>query len=232
MLRDVGRHDEAEAMFKSVIATHPEHGTALTALGHLALQRRERTGALGYFEAAAKVDPNNLWVRCDLANIMRELSRFGESEAMFKTVIERDQEHVGALSGLGHIARQRGELDAAIGYFQAAVKADPNTPDLGCELASVLREASRLDEAEQTLKAVVETRPQHAPALAALGHLARQREDRVGTLRWFEAAMAADPHDVSIRVEFARALRQKGEFARARQIIEKVLDDDPAAAKA
>ena len=73
---------------------------------------------------------------------------------------------------------------------------------------------------------------QHAPALAALGHLARQREDRPATLRWFEAAVAADPHDVSIRVEFARALRQKGEFARARQIIEKVLDDEPGAAKA
>jgi hypothetical protein len=44
--------------------------------------------------------------------------------------------------------------------------------------------------------------------------------------------VAADPHDVSIRVEFARALRQKGEFARARQIIEKVLDDEPGAARA
>jgi len=79
---------------------------------------------------------------------------------------------------------------------------------------------------------VVETHPQHAAALASLGHLARQREDRAGTLRWFEAAVAADPHDVSIRVEFARALRQKGEFARARQIIEKVLDDEPGAARA
>jgi cytochrome c-type biogenesis protein CcmH/NrfG len=60
--------------------------------------------------------------------------------------------------------------------------------------------------------------------------LARQREDRGATLRWFEAAMAAEPEDISVRVEFARALRQQGEFARARQIIEKVLDDEPSAA--
>ena len=232
ILRELGRLDDAEAMLKSVLETHPEHGPALAGLGHLARQRRDRTLALGYFEAAAKADPNNPWVRCDLANILRELSRFGEAEAMFKTVIDGHQEHVGALAGLGHIACQRGELDAAIGYFEAAVKADPQNPDLGCELASVLRESSRLEEAERALNAVVETHPQHAPALAALGHLARQREDRPATLRWFEAAMLADPHDVSIRVECARALRQKGEFARARQILEKVRDDDPGAAKA
>jgi Flp pilus assembly protein TadD len=68
--------------------------------------------------------------------------------------------------------------------------------------------------------------------LTGLGHLARQREDRGGTLHWFEAAMAAEPQDISIRVEFARALRQQGEFTRARQIIENVLDDEPSAAKA
>jgi tetratricopeptide (TPR) repeat protein len=232
LMRGLGRPNEAEAMFKSVIESHPQHCSALTALGHLARQRRDRTGALGYFEAAAKADPGNGEARCDLANILRELSRFGEAEAMFKTVIEEHPQHVGALAGLGHIARQRGELDNAIGYFETAVKADSQNPDMGCELASVLREASRLQEAERTLNAVVEIHPQHAPALAALGHLARQREDRPATLRWFEAAMAADSHDVSIRVECARALRQKGEFARARQIIEKVLDDDSSAAKA
>jgi tetratricopeptide (TPR) repeat protein len=230
MLRELGRHDDAEAMFKSVIETHPEHGSALTGLGHLARQRRDRAGALGYFEAAAKADPRNPWVRCDLANILRELSRFGEAETMLKAVLEDHKEHVGALTGLGHIARQRGELDAALGYFEMAAKAEPKNPDLRCELATVLREASRLDEAERVLKAVIETHPQHAAALTGLGHLARQREDRGATLRWFEAAMAAEPEDISIRVEFARALRQQGEFARARQIIEKVLDDEPSAA--
>jgi tetratricopeptide (TPR) repeat protein len=230
MLRELGRHDDAEAMFKSVIETHPEHGSALTGLGHLARQRRDRAGALGYFEAAAKADPRNPWVRCDLANILRELSRFGEAETMLKAVTDDHKDHVGALTGLGQIARQRGELDAALGYFETAVKAEPKNPDLRCELATVLREASRLDEAERVLKAVIETHPQHAAALTGLGHLARQREDRGATLRWFEAAMAAGPEDISIRVEFARALRQQGEFARARQIIEKVLDDEPTAA--
>jgi tetratricopeptide (TPR) repeat protein/cytoskeletal protein CcmA (bactofilin family) len=232
MLRELARYDEAEMMFKTVLGDHPEHGAALTGLGHLARRRRDRAGALNYFEAAAKADPRNPWVRCDLANILRELSRFGEAETMLKSVIENDQQHVGALTGLGHIARQRGELDAARGYFETALKVEPQNPDLRCELAAVFREASRLDEAENVLKAVIETHPQHAAALTALGQLARQREDRAATLRWFEAAVAAEPDDVSIRVEFARALRQQGEFARARQIIEKVLDDEPSAASA
>ncbi len=232
MLRELARYDEAEMIFKTVLGDHPEHGAALTGLGHLARRRRDRAGALNYFEGAAKADPRNPWVRCDLANILRELSRFGEAETMLKSVIENDKRHVGALTGLGHIARQRGELDAALGYFETALKVEPQNPDLRCELAAVLREASRIDEAERVFKEVIETHPQHATALTALGQLARQREDRGATLRWFEAAVAAEPDDVSIRVEFARALRQQGEFARARQIIEKVLDDEPSAASA
>ncbi len=230
LLRELARHDDAETMFKSVLETHPEHVGALTGLGRLARQRRRRVGALGYFEAAAKADPRNPWVLCDLANILRELSRFGEAEAMLASVIETHKEHVGALTGLGHLARQRGDLAAALAHFETALKAEPQNPDLRCEAATVLRELSRFDEAESMLKTVVETHPQHVAALTGLGHLARQREDRGGTLRWFEAAMAAEPEDLSIRVEFARALRQQGEFTRARQLIEKVLDEEPAAA--
>src|SRR6185437_16347179 len=111
----LARYEEAEAMFKTVLDGHPEHGAALTGLGHLARRRRDRAGALGYFEAAAKADPRNPWVRCDLANILRELSRFGEAETMLKAVIADDKQHVGALTGLGHIARQRGDLDDALG---------------------------------------------------------------------------------------------------------------------
>jgi len=232
MLHEAGRTDEAEAIYKSVLEADPKHVGALSGLGRLAHQRGDRAGALAYFEAALKADSRDTAVRCDLARIMREVFRFGEAEAMYKSVLEIDKEHVDALTGLGHIARQRGELDAAIAYFEAASKGASINPELRCELAATLREASRFDEAERVLRAVVETHPQHVAALTGLGHLARQRADRSATLRWFEAAVAAEPADISIRVEFARALRQHGEFARARQVIEKVLNDEPRAARA
>jgi len=230
VLRELARIDDAETMFKSVLETHPEHVGALTGLGRLARQRRNRVGALGYFEAAAKADPRDPWTLCDLANILRELSRFGEAEAMLISVLETYKEHVGALTGLGHVARPRGARAAPRGPLEAARKSQPQKTGMGGGAATVRRELSRVDDAERMLKTVVETHPQHVAALIGLGHLARQREDRGGTLRWFEAAMAAEPEDLSIRVEFARALRQQGEFARARQLIEKVLDEEPAAA--
>jgi tetratricopeptide (TPR) repeat protein/cytoskeletal protein CcmA (bactofilin family) len=232
MLLEAGRADEAEVIYKSVLESEPKHVDALGGLGRLAHARGDRASALPYFETAVTADPRNPAVRCELAKILREVFRFGEAEAMFKSVLEIDEEHVDALNGLGQIARQRGEFDRAVAYFEAAVKGAPKTPELRCELATTLREASRFDEAERVLEEVVGTHPQHVPALTALGHLARQRGDRKATLRWFEAAAAAKPEDISIRVEFARALRQQGEFARARQIVEKVLSDGPRAATA
>ena len=47
-------------------------------------------------------------------------------------------------------------------------------------MASELRELGRLDEAETLLRQALAIEPQHATALAELGHIARRRGDLCG----------------------------------------------------
>ncbi|HEX4195453.1 MAG TPA: polymer-forming cytoskeletal protein, partial [Stellaceae bacterium] len=88
--RDLSRFDEAETLFKAVVAKSPDHAAALANLGKLARQRGARDEALAYFEAAAKADPQNAWARCDAAALLQELARGDEAEAVYKSVLEAD----------------------------------------------------------------------------------------------------------------------------------------------
>jgi len=198
--RDLSRFDEADSLFKAVIAKSPAHAAALANLGKLARQRGDRAEALSYFEAAAKADPQSAWARCDAAAMLHELGREAEADAIYKSVLEADPKHVGALSGLGHLVKERGEKTAALAHFEAAVAADPGNPWVRCDAASMLRDLGRHDDAEAMFKSVIETHPEHGSALTGLGHLARQRRagqgrsaQSVGALRSREHSARAVP---------------------------------------
>jgi tetratricopeptide (TPR) repeat protein len=72
--------------------------------------------------------------------MLQELARPAEAEAIYRSVLEADPKHVGALSGLGHLTKERGEKTAALSHFEAAVAADPGNPWVRCDAAKLLRE--------------------------------------------------------------------------------------------
>jgi cytoskeletal protein CcmA (bactofilin family) len=82
-----------------------------------------------------------------------------------------------------------------------------------------------LDEAEATFKTVLDRHPDNLGALAGLGHLARRRGDHAEMHKYYAAALALEPMNVTLRVEVARAFKEQGEVALARQILETLLTE-------
>ena len=52
-------------------------------------------------------------------------------------VLRRNPSHFGALSGYGLIALQRGELEAALGYFERALALNPNMPGVRANIEAI-----------------------------------------------------------------------------------------------
>ena len=78
----------------------------------------------------------------------------------------------------GHIRRQRGDFEAAVGAFAAAADADPNNRNIQVELSRALRSLDRLDEAEAVVSRILDVEPDQVGALIERGHLLRRRGDR------------------------------------------------------
>jgi cytoskeletal protein CcmA (bactofilin family) len=194
------------------------------------------------------------------AAAVEECASLAEAEATFRAALEANLCDVAALSGLGHLARQRGDLAGALRYFEQLMAADAENISVRRVCIDILRALSRhdeaaalakevraigaqssalagdapddepaaspgFDEAEAMFKSVLDRHPKNLGALAGLGHLARRRGNREAMHKYYAAALAIEPMNITLRVEVARAFKEQGDVALARQILETVLTE-------
>src|SRR5262249_48928692 len=154
-LRELGRLGEADALLRDVLALQPQTVDALVGRARIARRRGDRANSLRWFEAAASVQPKNPGLKIDIAADLPELGRFGDAEAILRSVLAKAPEHPDALIGLGQIARRRGDRATSLKWFETAATADPKNFGLKTLIAADLRELGRLDEAEALLRSAL-----------------------------------------------------------------------------
>jgi cytoskeletal protein CcmA (bactofilin family) len=195
------------------------------------------------------------------ATEVEDCASLAEAEATFRAALKANLCDVAALSGLGHLARQRGDLAGALHYFELIMAADAENVSVRCVSIDILHALSRhdeaaamartmtsirspssasidgdalmdegssptFDEAEAMFKSVLARHPRNLGALAGLGHLARRRGDGAAMREYYMAALAVEPMNLNLRVEVARAFKEQGDIALAREILETVLTED------
>jgi tetratricopeptide (TPR) repeat protein len=170
LLREMRRLDHAERRYRGVLEASPGHLRALLGLAHIARERGDDAAALQWFQAAAESDASSLPIRLDIATTLRKLDRLDEAETVCRGVLERRPDDAEALIGLGHVARARGDWAGALTRFQAAQAAAPGNLRASLEVARVLRELQRPDDAEAIL--------QQLESLADAGFNAELREGK------------------------------------------------------
>jgi tetratricopeptide (TPR) repeat protein len=207
-LRRMLRLDDAEATCQRILNQVPNHVGALVTLGSIARQRLDHAAALGYFRAVTAIDQSKLDVQVEIGHTLREMDRTGEAEAIFRSILEYQPDHVPAILGLGFVARQGAEWPAALAHFEAAAAARPHDLSIQLEVARALCDLKRFEEAEAGYLRVLQQSPGHGGARLGLGFVARQRTDWPAALAHFEAAAAANPDQLRPQLEIASTLRE------------------------
>ncbi|HEX3972181.1 MAG TPA: polymer-forming cytoskeletal protein [Stellaceae bacterium] len=126
ILRALARDDEATAMAKTVLSIRAHSSTP-------------PDGEQAEDAAAPEFDEPG----------------FDEAEAMFKSVLVRYPRNLGALAGLGHLARRRGDLAAMREYYLAALAVEPANLNLRVEVARAFKEHGDIGLAREILETVL-----------------------------------------------------------------------------
>jgi tetratricopeptide (TPR) repeat protein len=234
-LRELGQLDEAALYLEHVLALSPGHAGATQALANVARQRdlsAKQTPAASPNDSAsvtpaAALSSPAVNEHMREAYRLRDLGRREDAEQAFARVLELAPNHVGALMGLGYLARAGDDRTRSLSFFDRAAAADPRNPDAAMQVAYDLRQLGRHEEAEQGFLRVLEIAPNHVPALMILGHVARAAGDRTRSLRFFERAAAHDPRHVDANLQVAYDLRELGRSAEAEAMFEQVVDLQP-----
>jgi tetratricopeptide (TPR) repeat protein len=117
---------------------------------------------------------------------------FGQAVESFQEVLERDPEHVSAMTNLGATYYNLNQLDLAIAQYQRALELEPDDAGIRSNLAAAHVQAGEWALALEQYEAAIELDPQLAQAHFGLGVVALHRENRERAIEAFEAFQSLD----------------------------------------
>lgn len=132
-----------------------------------------------------------------------------------------------AHSTLGFIHTQRGQLDMAISFLNAALRSDPFSADNYNTLAAVYIQKGELERAEEYLQTALQIRPDYVQAHINFGMLYLLTGRYQLAAEYFERALEDLPDHSGIRNNLAVCLLRVGRYQEARAHLDYLIDTLP-----
>ncbi len=133
----------------------------------------------------------------------------------------------------GAIANQKGDVDAAVEKFRAALDLDPNLAEAHAALATVYYNQQRFDEAAESVEKALALKPDHKAASRVRYLVHDARDDQEAAKKAIESYSALDPKGAaSLLYQRADLDFRAGETALASAALLKVLELAPEMARA
>ena len=161
--------NEAERIYRRILAHIPEQPDVLHFLGLLQHQRGRSEEAVPLISQAIRVAPEYVDAHNNLGNIYREQERLNEAEACYRRVIELSPQHAGAFNNLGTVLRAKGLLSEAGAAYQKAIELDPNFPNPFENMGNLLSRQGKVTEAVAHYSQAIVLNPDHPGCKKMLG---------------------------------------------------------------
>lgn len=228
LLRSLGRPAEAERCYRSALGIDPNNFLAVINLGNALIAQDQFAAAadlarvhrdlfLKSADSARRALAENPRSAIAHYNLGRAVLHLSEPEAArhFRYALQINRSYFEAAESLGRCLSQLGECDEALAAFETASRLRPDSTDTRLALAKTYRVLDKLDESAAEYSAVLRMSPQLARAKGGLaGTLADLGVDeRARAL--FEEALAQEPDDAAMQLDYATLLMRNGEFERA-----------------
>ncbi len=216
---------DARAHVTDLSSIHRALGEGRAARGDLAGAERELREAL-----AARADDHRS--RFVLAQTLRRLRRFDESQRELEGVSRADPNYPGLLLERGLLAEARGDANAALETFRAALVADPQNSELTVRVAAALVATQQYAEAETMLSRFLVEHGNVAEAHYVLGRARLAQGNTTEAVRLLERATELDSTRADFRAYAAQANLERSQFSRALEHANQAVALDPNYARA
>ena len=158
--------------------------------------------------------------------------RLDQAEKISARILKERPGNFDALHLLGIIKLQSGKPVAALGFFESALKANPDSPEVLGHLAMALVGLRRDDEALGLLNRAQAIDPNGWHTLNNRGILLARLDRASEALADFDRALAIEPRNLGIALNRGNALSKLGRLAEALAQYDAVLSAQPSLAEA
>jgi len=227
-----GRLDDAERVYRQVIAAEPRHSDALHLLGVVALQRGNRTQAVELIAKAVAIDPANVAALGNLGMAYHALNRADEAESALRNALALKPDWDAAHSNLGVVLQAKGDLDGAEASFQAALQFNPNHADALNNLGGIFKDSGQLEQAEACYRKALAVNPRSVETCINLGSVYQRRNILDQAEACYRQALQLRPDHAGACNGIGSVMQQQGKLADAEEWLRKALAISPEMAEA
>jgi tetratricopeptide (TPR) repeat protein len=201
-------------------------------LGKLAAEEGRFDEALKHLDRVIEKNPADPVLLYERAMVLIDAGRVDRAESELRGVLKTNPEFYDANRVLGRIlldraGNDRTKLDEALGFLQAAFKANPDDLSTGVAVSQLLMSTNRTADAERILALMLERAPDqralnytYAQVLTKLG---RGNESR----QYLERAVLLDPTFTPAIMQLLDIYQQENEWKRSAELLQPLIDEDP-----
>lgn len=137
-LHRAGRLNEAEGIYRQILAVDPHHPDGLHLLGVVAHECGQNEVAVDLIGKAIARNDRVADFHCNIGSALGSLGRLAQSEAHFRRAISLNPDHPESLNNFGNALKEQGRLMEAEGYLRRAIAVRPGYADAHYNLGNVL----------------------------------------------------------------------------------------------
>ncbi len=170
-------------------------------------------------------DPIEDWVNQALQQ--HRAGALAEAEKLYQRVLQQQPDHVEALHGLGILALQQGQPEAAIAPLQQAVALQPNHAFASIHLAHALRGIQQLEAAIPYYQKALSLNPQRAEVNLDLGNVFLELGQTQQAIATYAQAIAVNSRLPQAHYSLGMAHQMQGNFEAAVQNYQRAIALQP-----
>jgi len=182
--------------------------------------------AIEQFEQITAKDPKDADSWLTLGRLYRTEHNSVAAEKAYTKALELDPNNEDALTGLAIVYSDVGDTRKAIEKLQAVTNKDPNPRTLAA-LAGSYEQLHDYRSASEVLRKALELDPQNTRVKQGLARDLLYSDRLDESLKYYQEINAEDPHDTDSLLRIAEIYREKKDFAKARDFLDKAKASDP-----
>jgi tetratricopeptide (TPR) repeat protein len=227
-LHQAGRLEEAEGLYRQILARDRDHADALHLLGVIAHQRGEDRLAVELVGQAIARNDRVADFYCNLGSALGALGRLNEAEAQYRRAIELNPQHAESHNNLGNALKEQGRLDEAERQLRKALDLRPGYAEAQYNLGNVLLDRGSLDEAVVHYRRATSLKPGFANAHYNLGHALKEQGKLADAAESYRGAVALKPGWADANYKRGAILHALNRLSEAESCFRRAHETDPS----
>ncbi|MGO9007373.1 MAG: tetratricopeptide repeat protein [Beijerinckiaceae bacterium] len=223
-----GRKQEAVDELKILLPSQVAEAAQCQLVGSILVGANALQEALGWFERAYRLSPEDPGSAANHATLLFRLGRLEEALLGYDAALRLCRTDAKVFYNRGLVLRALGRTNEAIGSLDEALKLDPGDPETLRAGGLILRDAGRLERAVAFFEEAIRLRPDFRECLIDRANLLQKLGRFEAAVAAYSEALVRFPNDADLLNNRGGALRELGELDAALESYEAALAVRPA----